>query len=193
MIFNEQYAYWIFPDEVLPEKCNEIISLAEERGFNNSLVAGGNQVETIRNSSSAFINQQWIYDFFCPYVEKANQNAKWNYDIDWYEDIQVVRYFPNEKYDWHQDITPPKPMEDTHLNYRGKIRKLTAFVILSDSFSGGKFQFSFQDCGKLNVETPELSVGTIIVFPSFHWHRGTPVVKGTKYSMTLWSLGPPFK
>ena len=192
MIFYKDN-YWVFQDAILPEVCNEIISLAKDKGFSESLVAGGDHVGAIRNSSCAFINHQWLYDLFCPYVVTANKNTGWDFDIDWHEDIQIVRYFPNEQYKWHQDITPPKDLDSTHPNYRGKIRKLTAFVILSDSFSGGKFQFSFQDSGKINVHTPELTVGTIIIFPSFHWHRGTPVVKGTKYSMTLWSLGPPFK
>ena len=190
MIFYQNY-YWMFKDAIPPEVCDKIISLAKDKGFSQSLVEGGDRVEAIRNSSSAFINPQWLYDLLCPYVLSANKNAEWDFDVDWHEDIQVVQYFTDEKYDWHQDITPPKSMEDTHPNYRGKIRKLTSMVFLSDSFSGGEFQFSFQDSGKLKVDTPELPIGTIVVFPSFHWHRGTPVVKGTKYSMTLWSLGPP--
>ena len=35
--------------------------------------------------------------------------------------------------------------------------------------------------------------GSIIVFPSFVWHRVTPVTKGTRYSLVVWSLGYPFK
>ena len=177
--------YWIFSDAISPEVCDKIISLAEDKGFSKSLITGRKHSEVIRNSSSSFINEQWLYDLLCPYVFGANKNARWDFDVDWHEDIQVVQYFPDEKYEWHQDIKLP--------NYCGKIRKLTSLVFLSNSFSGGKFQFSFQDSGKLEVDTPELSIGTIVVFPSFLWHRGTPVVKGTKYSMTWWSLGPPFK
>ena len=35
--------------------------------------------------------------------------------------------------------------------------------------------------------------GSIIVFPSFVWHRVTPVTKGTRHSLVCWSLGYPFK
>jgi predicted 2-oxoglutarate/Fe(II)-dependent dioxygenase YbiX len=38
-----------------------------------------------------------------------------------------------------------------------------------------------------------LSRGTVIVFPSFVWHKVAPVTKGTRYSLVNWSLGKPFK
>ena len=37
------------------------------------------------------------------------------------------------------------------------------------------------------------SKGSIIVFPSFVWHRVKPVTKGTRYSLVIWNLGYPFK
>ena len=33
--------------------------------------------------------------------------------------------------------------------------------------------------------------GSVIVFPSFVWHRVTPVTKGTRYSLVSWHLGSP--
>ena len=35
--------------------------------------------------------------------------------------------------------------------------------------------------------------GTIINFPSFVWHRVTPVTKGTRYSLVVWHNGPKLK
>ena len=35
--------------------------------------------------------------------------------------------------------------------------------------------------------------GSIIVFPSFVWHRVKPVTKGLRYSLVNWNLGWPFK
>ena len=35
--------------------------------------------------------------------------------------------------------------------------------------------------------------GSIIVFPSYVYHQVTPVTRGTRYSLVLWSLGQPFK
>ena len=38
-----------------------------------------------------------------------------------------------------------------------------------------------------------LPKGSIIVFPSFVWHRVKPVTKGCRYSLVLWNIGDPFK
>jgi len=38
-----------------------------------------------------------------------------------------------------------------------------------------------------------LPKGSIVVFPSFIWHRVKPVTKGVRYSLVMWSLGYPFK
>ena len=38
-----------------------------------------------------------------------------------------------------------------------------------------------------------LPKGSIVVFPSFVWHRVQPVTKGTRYSLVIWNLGYPFK
>ena len=38
-----------------------------------------------------------------------------------------------------------------------------------------------------------LPKGSVIVFPSFVWHRVKPVTKGVRYSLVAWSIGYPFK
>ena len=46
----------------------------------------------------------------------------------------------------------------------------------------------------INVNKEEdFSKGTAIVFPSFIWHRVTPVTKGIRYSVVAWFLGPPLR
>ena len=35
--------------------------------------------------------------------------------------------------------------------------------------------------------------GSVIIFPSFVWHRVTPVTKGTRYSMVMGDLGAPWR
>jgi PKHD-type hydroxylase len=45
----------------------------------------------------------------------------------------------------------------------------------------------------LRKVTEILPKGSIVVFPSFLWHRVKPVTKGTRYSLVLWHLGYPFK
>ena len=38
----------------------------------------------------------------------------------------------------------------------------------------------------------ERQKGTLIVFPSFMWHKVSPVTKGSRYSLVMWSLGKPY-
>jgi len=45
----------------------------------------------------------------------------------------------------------------------------------------------------LRKATEILPKGSIIVFPSFLWHRVKPITRGTRYSLVLWQLGYPFK
>ena len=45
---------------------------------------------------------------------------------------------------------------------------------------------------KDNRFEPDIDAGDIIVFPSYLWHTSTPVIKGTKTSLAMWCLGPPF-
>ena len=63
-------------------------------------------------------------------------------------------------------------------------------------YEGGNLKFDFgpHSEGERFHECTEIRPqGSIIVFPSFVQHQVTPVTKGTRYSLVLWSLGQPFK
>ncbi len=80
----------------------------------------------------------------------------------------------------------------------GKIRKLSVTINLNQpgEYEGGNLKFDFgpHSQGKRFHEVTEIRPqGSIIVFPSWTYHQVTPVTKGTRYSLVLWSLGLPFK
>jgi predicted 2-oxoglutarate/Fe(II)-dependent dioxygenase YbiX len=68
-------------------------------------------------------------------------------------------------------------------------------------YTGGELEFDFRNYSpnmrdelKHRIQCKEiLSKGSIIVFPSFVWHRVKPVTSGTRYSLVVWNLGRPFK
>ena len=67
-------------------------------------------------------------------------------------------------------------------------------VLLNDNYEGGEFQFSICNQEKCERYVPEFNkAGSIIVFPSDMEHRVAPVIKGVRYSLVVWFLGPPFK
>ena len=50
----------------------------------------------------------------------------------------------------------------------------------------------FKPLGMINYKIVDNKTGSIIIFPSYMEHRIKPVTKGTRYSLVIWFLGPPF-
>ena len=155
------------------------------------------KLQKIRHSNIAWLNDPWIYNEIQPYINVANKNAGWNFQWDWSESIHFTHYRLNYHYNWHCD-SGEKPYDDTsHKDFVGKIRKLSATVSLSapDDYEGGNLEFNYLNNVKSKAQVcKEIKPqGSIVVFPSFVYHRVTPVTKGTRYSLVLWQLGKPFK
>ncbi len=157
-----------------------------------------------RNSNIAWMNDRWIYKEIYPFIHEANEKAGWNYQWDFTEDCQFTIYNEGQYYNWHADQNA-FPYQDNHEfeNYRGKIRKLSVTIQLNDpsEFDGGNLEFSYRN-SKDYEENPDKAIhtclevrpkGSIIVFPSFVWHRVTPVTRGTRYSLVMWNLGWPYR
>jgi PKHD-type hydroxylase len=71
-------------------------------------------------------------------------------------------------------------------------RELHPYVNLANKLAG--WNFDWERSSKHRVQCKEiLSKGSIIVFPSFVWHRVKPVTSGTRYSLVVWHLGRPFR
>jgi PKHD-type hydroxylase len=144
------------------------------------------------------MNDRWIYKEIQPYVHMANRNAGWNFEWDWSEACQFTIYKKGQYYDWHCDSwDKPYPHEGPT---NGKIRKLSVTVSLTDpkEYKGGELEFDFrnEDPDKepnTRTCTEILPKGSLVVFPSFVWHRVKPVTKGVRHSLVIWNLGYPFK
>jgi PKHD-type hydroxylase len=152
----------------------------------------------LRDSDIVFFDDEIIYKEIFNLVRRANKGAEWNYDFDWCETIQFTIYAENQHYGWHCDMGPEVYGDSQPVPYRGKIRKLSCSVLLNDpkEFEGGEFEFDFRNNkgGKnIGVATELDGPGSVIVFPSYIWHRVKPVTKGTRYSLVFWFLGPPYR
>ena len=151
-----------------------------------------------RTSDIAWSNDQWLMDLIWPYMEEANEQAGWKYDIKAVESIQITRYKEGNFYHFHRDgrsdsLSAYNDPENEFLH--GNLRKLSMSIVLNDGYEGGDFQFSTlcPDGGAITHTPKNITLGTVIVFPSFMMHRVTPVTKGTRYSLVAWFVGPPFK
>ena len=191
--------YYYFTEAIDKKTCNKIIKLGD-KGFDEATVGhGGTEItdKQIRTSKTAWSNDQWIYDLIWPYMEEANAQSGWKYDIKAAESVQITRYTEGEFYTFHKDGKSDNlsAYNEPQNKFRhGNVRKLSMSIILNDAYEGGGFEFATLEKEVSNIYTPYFNrLGSIIVFPSFLTHRVEPVTKGTRYSLVSWFIGPPFK
>jgi PKHD-type hydroxylase len=95
----------------------------------------------------------------------------------------------------------PEPYTNKGETHNSKIRKLSFSCQLSDpnDYEGGELEFAIPEIINSKIKINTFSVkeflpkGSIIVFPSYIWHRVKSVTKGVRYSLVSWVLGYPFK
>ena len=198
--------YWYFKSALTPRFCDDIIKYGLQQKDTMALTGSYGtkkltkqdvlNLKKKRNSDLVWLNDTWIYKEIHPFVVEANKKAGWNFDWDSSQYCQFTKYKLNQYYDWHCDSF-------NKIGSNGKIRKLSMTCQLTDGseYQGGELEFDFRnydppqrDESKHLVKCKEiLPKGSIIVFPSFVWHRVKPVTKGGRYSLVVWNQGLPFK
>ena len=199
-----KYYYWVYDKSLPPQFCDDIIKHCKTLQSKKALVGDKTdrkQNNKIRNSEVVFLSEYWIYKELHPYIHDANKSAGWNFQWDASEACQFTKYEKGKHYDWHFDMFKD-PFNTTNIHIKNKIRKLSAVISLSDKkdYKGGNLEFYFGDFKFKGNKKNDLVIpkemknkGSIIVFPSFIFHRVTPVTKGTRYSLVNWNVGQPYK
>jgi len=204
-----QNYYWYFKKAVPERICNDIVRYAKSIKDKMALTGNRGDPETLdeikdlkkkRDSNIVWLNEPWIYREIQPYVHRANENAGWNFQWDHSEHCQFTKYNKGQYYNWHRDGWGAAYNKSDTPKEHKKIRKLSLTLSLSDEkdYEGGELEFNFGDIASSKKQTPRKcteirSKGSLVVFPSFLWHRVCPVKSGTRYSVVMWSLGWPFK
>jgi predicted 2-oxoglutarate/Fe(II)-dependent dioxygenase YbiX len=119
-------------------------------------------------------------------VHKAQADLSIKLDWTTMGKLQMTRYLPGGKYDWHVD-------NDFLLEPTGLQRKWTVVVGISRpraDFTGGGLQLMWTNATQHAVELDE---GDAVVFPSTLLHRGRPVVKGERWILVGWAQGPALR
>lgn len=193
-----KYYYWLFKgSQGLDKKtCNKIINIFKKQKTEKAIIGVAKKIDkNVRDSKVFFSADKELYNIICPYIGRANQSAGWNVDIDWNESMQFTVYNKNQHYDWHIDNLDAPYGEEAHPDLRGKIRKLSCGVSLTDpkKYEGGDFYFHFGK-EKIAYKIPGFKEqGSILVFPSYHWHKVSPITKGVRYSLVNWAIGPAWR
>jgi len=220
---NLKNYYYYFRSALTPRMCDDIVAYGKQHqaemavtgGVSKKVETGGKltnkeikNIQKKRDSDIVWMNDKWIYDAVHPYIHEANKLAGWNFEWDWSESCQFTKYGVGQYYGWHCDSWEEpyqrKQNEDgTYPIDHGKIRKLSVTISLTepDEYVGGNLEFDFRN--QIDWERDKKSKikecieirprGSIIVFPSFVWHRVAPVTKGVRNSLVVWNLGYPFK
>jgi PKHD-type hydroxylase len=203
---NYKNYYWYFKSVIPKRICDDIVKYGHQLQDQIAMTGGEESKTKItkkRSSDVVWMNDRWIYKEIQPYINRANVSAGWNFQWDYSECCQFTKYKKNQYYDWHCDswnepyFIKENPQDPSH----GKIRKLSVTVSLSDpkNYKGGELEFDFRNLDpnkKINnvVKCTEiLPKGSLVVFPSFIWHRVCPVKSGERNSLVIWNLGWPFK
>ena len=206
-LFNH---YWYFKSAIPERICDDIVKyghqlqdqIAVTGGYDNKKL-NKKQIVNLkkkRNSDVVWMDDKWIYKEIQPYIHNANKNAGWNFDWNHSESCQFTKYKKGQYYDWHCDSWDRPYQKQGDPTTHGKIRKLSVTVTLSNpkEYKGGELEFDFRNNDpdkKSNIRkcTEILPKGSLVVFPSFIWHRVCPVKSGERNSLVIWNLGYPFK
>ena len=181
---------WAFRDDAFSsEEIEKINEQVKDIPKEKAKIEDEKDVTKGRNSTIQWIDQlnketRWILDRVSYEIMNLN-NQFYNYDLYGFDSIQYTTYVKKDYYDWHMDT-----LLGPEINQQPP-RKLSATVLLNDDFEGGDFEFFTGLDNKPLV--PKLKKGSIVVFPSFMYHRVAPVTKGVRNSLVAWVLGPKFK
>jgi PKHD-type hydroxylase len=188
----------IHPAVFTARQCERIVALgtslvpaeATLEGTDGSIVADG----AIRRSTPSWIppddDSWWIYSKLAKVAHRANR--RYGFDLTSFgEDLQFTVYDqPGSFYSWHQD----------GLDGAVATRKLSMVVQLSDpdDYIGAELELfdvaeDFDDDELAQFAWHSSRQGTVVVFPSFEYHRVLALRSGLRHSLVAWVSGPAFR
>ena len=172
------------------EKCKEIINYCTDK-LSDSEIVGGKHLN-IRNSQ-----QHWILKsntIAQELIEKVSKMV--NMPFENAEDLQVVRYLPNQYYNEHHDACCDNNEKCQEFIKRGGQRILTVLIYLNSEFENGETYFK-----NLNIKMKTTAGNAIVFYPlqknnqnnisnkkchPYALHAGLPVKSGVKWIANIW-------
>lgn len=175
---------FIINDLLTADECKQIIEYSKDKLIESEVVGGTHK--SIRNSKQYWISKNEY--FIAPIFEKISN--MFNIPVENAEDLQVVRYQPDQYYNEHHDSCCDDSEKCTEFIKRGGQRKLTILIYLNQDFENGQTEFK-----NLNIKIKAKPGSAIAFFPLANnsnkchplaLHAGLPVTKGEKWIANLW-------
>lgn len=181
---NKIYEY---PDILSDQQCNEIILLAEPHISNSTVIGenGNDEPDNRRTSQNTFLSRthkvvQDIYDKLSKII---------GIDSDHFEQLQVVRYEPGQKYEAHWDACYEEGKCDEFIKQGGQ-RYATFLLYLNDDFTDGETEFPYR-----NIKIKPVKGKAALFFNlekdnktklDDSFHAGLPPTSGIKWLCNVW-------
>ena len=85
-------SYWKWKKAIPPKICNALLEDLADKEFFKSLVGEKKREEGVRNNHIHFLSvNHWFEGILYNHVRYANRSAKWEYDINNIENIQISK------------------------------------------------------------------------------------------------------
>ena len=163
--------------------CNEVIKQGENKEISKAKIQEGNKAN--RSSDVSWLDEEKLGTSLTNLVIIANKESGWNYSLKEFEPLQYTIYKKDDFYDWHID-SHNNPYDN------GMVRKLSFTLCLNEDYEGGSFSFCSPHpiSKKTKIETLDKpKKGTMIVFPSYTWHKVDKVTSGVRKTLVGWVVG----
>ena len=175
---------WLCCTERLSDSdCDEIVAAAGEFPLQPPSTVGEDRYpgRRLADTRKLGLNEktQWIFEMLCAVGAEAARCGSGLDLTSINRAPQYVEYRPAwGHFDWHNDYSH---------GLAEAPRKLTVILQLSaaDNYDGGRLQIFGHE-----VEDLPDQRGTIVAFPSFLYHRVTPVTRGLRRALVAWIAGP---
>lgn len=186
---NKNFQDHVFIENAFtPEECAKIIDYGLKIGLYTAEVGEKDKAtvtNTIRKSRVAWLRWSpeidWVFERLTKYAKQIN-HKHYKFDLSgFFEKLQFTEYLaPDSHYSWHMDLAEGELSR----------RKLSLVVQLSspDDYQGGELQFFAEP-----LKIVPKKHGALTIFPSYMYHRVTPITKGKRYTLVVWISGHPFR
>lgn len=190
----------MIPDRVPGRICDKIINYGKQLQSETGVVGSNDKDSQIRKSNiSWFRDESWIAKWVIRGARDVIED--WGWEVSEPEPLQFTMYnAPDGHYTWHKDTYDTRQKEITENNdIYNRQRKVSVVCNITDpsEYEGGELEIIDPTAGPDDDETRIIKIskdrGNVIVFPSFLFHRVTPITRGTRYSLVCWFRGPEFR
>ena len=173
------------PQVLTRSQCEMIIRDAEVIGMKRAPVMAkdGSVVNyRTRTCASCWLPKaahfRWIYNYLAAVVDQVN-TEHYQFDVMDMQQLQVLRYRPLQKFDWHFDT------------FDGSDRKLTCVINLSrpEEYIGGGLRVA----GDWDGVEKSTHQGSANFFPTWVKHRAVAPIWGTRWALVAWITGPAWR